>query len=379
MRSTSRFGRGGLAILLMAGLAGCDSSPGAVPSHPAYAVARQLEVSVVPAVNGGTTVTFGWKGDNASSYVLEVGRVSGGSDVARLDVGPATAYSWSAVPLGTYYARIQPLNGSTLGTPSNEVTMTCPDARHIIDALVFARGPLAVPGNEAGPATADRMEAWSPGSAFRVILGDSVPQDVATSVERTLAQIGPATGGAVQGSLEGRAADPLPLPDPGEVMIAMGTPEDVKRECSCERCVGCAWHWLRGSAVQRGRVLLATPAQPATAAHELGHIIGLGHILSGPFMQPAFTMGITPEGYAPSQRVPVLEPATIRMLETIYSFGFTAGASRRDFQAAGLVAPDAVETAAIESPPSAGTGRGSLVREEGEERLVIQQVCQQAP
>ena len=173
------------------------------------------------------------------------------------------------------------------------------------------------------------MEGWQPGSTLRVIVGESAPPYVATSVEKTVAQIGPATIGTVQAVVYGRAPDPLPSPGPGDVTVSMLSAADVKDQCSCKNCVGCAWQWLRGSFVTRGRILISTDAQHSAAAHELGHIVGLAHIISAAGVRPAFTMGFTTDGkYSPDAQLEVLDPATIRMLETLYGMGTTAGSSR---------------------------------------------------
>jgi hypothetical protein len=330
-------------------------------------------------VNKGTTVAFQWSGSGASSYRLDIGSSSGTSDVATFDAGGATSFTWTGVPVGNFHARVVPLQGTTLGTASNEVLVGSIDARQMIDALVFAYGPLAVSGNLGrGLLTGywqDRMLGWQPGWGFAVTLGESVPAAFVASTEKTIQQIGPATKGAVQAGVVGRGPDPLPSPGSGEVTISMLSAEEVKAECECERCVGCAWTWYRASFAQRARILMSPAAEVATAAHELGHVIGLAHLISAAGVKPPFTMGVTTDAqYAPSGRVDMLEPATIRMLEAIYGAGLTADSTRRQFEAAGLVPPE-------------GTGGGSLtasrrmplgydLREDGAEVVVRKPFCE---
>jgi hypothetical protein len=142
--------------------------------------------------------------------------------------------------------------------------------------------------------------------------------------------------------------------------------------------VGCAWHWVRGSFIQRGRILISTDAQASAAAHEIGHVIGLAHIISAAGVRPPFTMGFTTDGkYSPNGQSEVLEPATIRMLETIYGLGLTAGSSRPQFEAAGLVPPGGVGAAA--SAGSEHRGRGYIVRPDGLESIVIEPLCGERP
>jgi hypothetical protein len=341
-------------------------------------VASALDFSITPMVNNGTEVELWWSGSGASNYRLEIGSSSGASDVATFDTsGPTRSFTWSGVPVGNFYARVRGRQGTTLGSASNEVLVGSIDARQMIDALVFGYGPLAVAGSLAGPLVQDHMEGWQPGTGFGLILGESVPATVAASAEKTVQQIGPATRGAVQAGVLGRRPDPVPSPGPGEVTLSLLSAQDVRDECVCDSCVGCAWHWVRGSFIQRGRILISADAQASTAAHELGHVIGLAHIISAAGVRPPFTMGVTTDGkYSPNGQSDVLEPATIRMLETIYGLGLTAGSSRPQFEAAGLVPPG------VDAATSAGSehrGRGYVVRPDGLETIVIEPLCGERP
>jgi hypothetical protein len=84
-------------------------------------------------------------------------------------------------------------------------------------------------------------------------------------------------------------------------------------------------------------------------------------------------MGFTTDGkYSPRGQLDVLEPATIRMVGTLYAAGLTAGASRRQFEAAGFVPPESECAAAL-----ARAGRpvpGDVVGYEGAETIVIKRI-----
>jgi hypothetical protein len=332
-------------------------------------------------VNNGTVVEFRWSGTGASGYQLEIGSSSGASDAATFETsGPTALFTWTGVPIGNFYARVRGRQGTTLGAASNEVLVGSIDARQMIDALVFAYGPLAVAGNLGrGLLTGywqDRMLGWQPGWGFAVTLGESVPASFVTSTEQTIQQIGPATHGAVQAGVVGRAPDPLPSPGPGEVMMSMVTAEEVAAQCECDRCVGCAWTWYRASFAQRARIIMSPAAEVATASHELGHVIGLAHIISAAGVRPPFTMGVTTDAqYSPRGRLDVLEPATIRMLETIYGAGLTADSTRRQFEAAGLVPPEGTGGASLAA--SQRRPLGYDVKEEGIEIVVRKPLCQE--
>ena len=325
---------------VLVGLPGCggggsSSTGGPSPSRP---VASALDFTIIPMVNSGTEVAFRWSGTGASGYRLEIGASSGASDTTTFDTGAATTFTWRGAPVGVFYARVKGLQGSTVGTASNEVVVGSIDARQMVDALIFGYGPLAVAGNAAGPHVQDQMEGWQPGTGFEVVIGDSVSAAFTTSTNATVAQIGPATLGVVHATVRGRAADPLPTPRVGQVTISMVSPDEVKGECECDDCVGCAWTWFQGTFTQRARILASSSAQTSTPAHELGHVVGLGHVISATGVRPPFTMGVTTNGmFSPRGQIDELDPATIRMLETIYGAGLSAGSRRRQFESLGLV------------------------------------------
>ena len=261
-----------------------------------------------------------------------------------------------------------------MGPASNEVVVGSIDARQMVDALIFGYGPLAVAGNAAGPHVQDQMEGWQPGTGFEVVIGESVSAAFTTSTNATVAQIGPATLGAVHATVRGRAADPLPTPRVGQVTISMVSPDEVKGECECDDCVGCAWTWFQGTFTQRARILASSSAQTSTPAHELGHVIGLGHIISATGVRPPFTMGVTTNGmFSPRGQIDALDPATIRMLETIYGAGLSAGSRRGQFEAAGLVSSANMTVPSGEQyarrPP------GYRVWQEGMETVVRRPLC----
>jgi hypothetical protein len=218
------------------------------------------------------------------------------------------------------------------------------------------------------------MEGWQPGTGFEVVLGNSLSAAFAESAERTVQQIGPATGGAVQAVIAGRQPEPLPSPRPGQVTIEMAGADQVLDRCECKGCVGCAWTWFSGSFAQRGLILVSSTAQSSVVAHELGHEIGLSHIISAAGVRPPFTMGVTTDGqYSPRGQLDILDPATTHMLETLYAAGLTAGSSRAQFEAAGFV--PAASEGASDRERGATRPSGYVVRPDGDETLVIKPAC----
>ena len=78
----------------------------------------------------GSTVTLSWTttlgGAMATGQVVEAG-LSSHETVVRLPVDPgATSLTVPGVPPGRYYVRVRSVNGTGLGTPSNEVLVEVP-------------------------------------------------------------------------------------------------------------------------------------------------------------------------------------------------------------------------------------------------------------
>jgi hypothetical protein len=80
------------------------------------------------AVNG-TSVALTWSapagGCPPSTYGVEAGSTSGASNLASVSTNStATSFASSNVPAGTYFVRVRAGNGSSFGSPSNEVVVT---------------------------------------------------------------------------------------------------------------------------------------------------------------------------------------------------------------------------------------------------------------
>jgi hypothetical protein len=86
----------------------------------ALSAPSQLVASVA---GSAVTLTWGAAGGRPSSYVLEAGSRSGGTDIVVTDVGGATSMTATNVGAGTYFVRVRAKNGCGTGAPSNEVAV----------------------------------------------------------------------------------------------------------------------------------------------------------------------------------------------------------------------------------------------------------------
>lgn len=75
----------------------------------------------------GSTVTLTWTlagSEAALGYVLEAGSSAGQSNLANFDTGnPATSFTTTGVPAGTYFVRVRLRAASGVSGPSNEITL----------------------------------------------------------------------------------------------------------------------------------------------------------------------------------------------------------------------------------------------------------------
>ena len=99
------------SIALLAGLIALSS-----PTVFTQNSSPTLAVSVV-----GTNVSASWTPvPGATSYRVDVGTYSGGTNVVSANVGGALA-AGGALGVGTYYMKVFPLAGPNVGAASNEV------------------------------------------------------------------------------------------------------------------------------------------------------------------------------------------------------------------------------------------------------------------
>jgi hypothetical protein len=341
LRSAS--GRATALALALLGLPGCG---GELPeSGPAEAVNRKLDFAVTPMI-GVSAVDLSWQSRTAgyprlTGYRAALGTTGMLSDVAAMDVPVSqTSCRLSDVRPGQYYARVDAFEGSTRVASSEVEQVASIDGRYMVDALLFASGPMAdsdSTGRRASPA--NRVLGWG-ASRFDILVGESVAESDVTWLRRAVEDVRAATSGLLAPVVRGRYPDPLPDPGYGEVTVTqVSSPQEVKEFCGAivAGCVSITYPRGRAFAERASIVVFDPMPEHATAAHELGHVIGLAHILlpregfRPEFLMASHTMGHRPTGF---------DPGTLWMLRTMHAAGLAGGSSRADFVAAGLVHAD---------------------------------------
>jgi hypothetical protein len=123
---------------VLQGLVGPPSSEVTFTVGPLSCTAPPPTPAVHTVPTGGSTADLRWTSSpGATSYALDAGTVSGGVDLASVDVGSRTFFTVEIPPL-TYFTRIRAVNACGSSAPSNEVSFTTCTAP-IAPVLGFSR------------------------------------------------------------------------------------------------------------------------------------------------------------------------------------------------------------------------------------------------
>jgi hypothetical protein len=348
--------RAHLKVLICAVACGCGGGNAApTPAVSTAPSAPSFTATTVPEIGNRNSATFTVSGSSTgtTNWIVEIGRQSGLSDVLTLTTpGAEPTFVIRPLPIGVLYARVYAQGASGKSPASAEALLGSYDPREIIDAMLMGSGPLAVSGN-AG-CRGGVMEGWPWGTTVRVQTAAGLSTSHQTAATDTAAQIASMTTGQVNATLQ-------PVGDPGgtafnpgadTILIRQGTEQEVRDQCRCTSCVGCATSYYRGSFKAAVYVQVGPTTTGPTTAHEIGHGIGLCHIISAAGFNPPLTMGVTTDGvFSPSGRSARQDPVAVKAMETVYAAGMQAGESRSRFASLGLV------------PPSSGLGEWSALRE----------------
>jgi len=346
-----------LAGLLASNCGGGRSGP-AAPTAPSLPAAPVLTANTVPDLRNGNSVTFTLSGSTTgvTNWVVEIGRSSGQSDVATLSpAATQTTLTVRPLPIGVLYARAYAQGAAGKSPASAEAVLGSYDPREIIDAVLMGSGPMAVAGNVGCRSTV--LEGWQWGTSVRIQTATGLSSGHLQAAADTAAQIEHMTTGQVNAFVQS-VVDPGPgVFNPGldTIFIRQGTDEEVRQQCRCTSCVGCATSYSRGNFKAGVYVQVNSSTTGPTVSHEIGHGVGLCHIISAAGFNPPLTMGVTTDGvFSPSGRVGRIDDVISQAMETIYAAGAQAGDTRSRFASLGLVPPGSSSSfagEALKTPP----------------------------
>jgi hypothetical protein len=331
-------------ILICAFLAGCGGG-NAAPTPPVSTApsAPTITATTVPELGNRNSVTFTVTSASTgvTNWIVEIGRQSGLSDVSTITTPNAeTTFVIRPLPIGVLYARVYSQGAGGKSAASAEALLGSYDPREIIDAMLMGSGPLAVSGN-AG-CRGGIMEGWAWGTTVKIQTAAGLSTSHQTAAADTAAQIAGMTTGQVNATLQS-VADPGGTafnPGADTILIRQGTAQEVRDQCRCTSCVGCATSFFRGNFKAAVYVQVGPTTTGPTTAHEIGHGIGLCHIISAAGFTPPLTMGVTTDGeFSPAGRSSRQDAVAVKAMETVYAAGMQAGESRSRFASLGLVPP----------------------------------------
>jgi hypothetical protein len=210
------------------------------------------------------------------------------------------------------------------------------------------------------------MLGWWPGSRPVIVPAEGQSAEVYQAIEDVTAQYAQISHGLVQPVVAPREPTPVHYPNEGEITIEPVSQEEMDR--ICRGAAGCCeWSVRSSGEIFRARLTYVATAGAPIVAHELGHAFGLLHILARDGAQPAYTMGITPDRFAPGGQRPRFDPATVNAATAVYDRGLVQGKSYLDFLGAGL----------IDGAAATGThsGEKAPMPEEGDDDVRAVRIC----
>lgn len=205
-----------------------------------------------------------------------------------------------------------------------------------VDALFLGAGP-DIPRDGATDCPFQGYWSGYPrGSSVRVRVSTRVPQNVQAGIAAALEPIGPATGGALNVTIES-TGEIDPQPGFNEVTV---TETAVPRAAGCSTEAGCLQYRFAGRGLMMGARIVA-PVGRSLGAHvhdAVGHaVLGLCHIdarLVGGAENSLMSAGI---GAPPGSGATGLTGLDLEAIRSVYASSVNPGAARATFLAARLV------------------------------------------
>jgi len=200
-----------------------------------------------------------------------------------------------------------------------------PPLADVIEAIFLGSGPLAA-GDCVSPGT---LATPLRSATLTVVIGATIDAAGQRAIEDALTDVQQVNNGRFRLVVE-RSRDADPLPGPLQITSADVPEAAIQMLCSpggsgCTRVFT-----FSGASITSARCVQRIGTSPRLKAHELGHAIGLCHVDRD--RMPAAVMAPSP-GTMAQDCFSALELDAIR---AVYGSGLEAGATRGDFERAGL-------------------------------------------
>jgi hypothetical protein len=206
----------------------------------------------------------------------------------------------------------------------------------VVDALFLGAGPLIPRDGATDCPFQGNWSGYPRGASVRVRVSTRVPQNVQAGIASALESIGPATGGALNVTIES-TGEIDPQPGFNEVTV---TETAVPRAAGCSTEAGCLQYRFAGRGLMMGARIVGPVGRSVGAyVHDVvGHgVLGLCHIDARLVGGPENSLMSAGIGAPPGSGATGLTGLDLEAIRSVYASSVNPGAARATFLAARLV------------------------------------------
>ena len=220
--------------------------------------------------------------------------------------------------------------GCSSATVNSLVVSTQSSSNHI-RALFFGTGPYHSPSNVGRPGADDRWSSFPPGSTLTMLVSADVSEADMNFLRSEITSLNDALDGFFTIDVVRSDQGGLLRAQHHEITVSLATPEQMRDVCPGGPG-GCMEFPVAGPEDYIfDRVESYYPsADGIFDMHEIGHAIGLCHVLQSQFNEGTMAS----EG---GSRIANFSQSELNAIRIVFGSGLTLGARERDFRDAGLL------------------------------------------